>query len=75
MAPTLLRRNDMGGVAMANKAKSEMHVWEITRIRGKAAFYVGTVHPPDEESAITAAIEVYGITDPSEQQRLAARRR
>jgi hypothetical protein len=36
--------------------------------------YIGSVEAPDEKAAIAAAVKQLGITDPSRQQRLVARR-
>jgi hypothetical protein len=62
-------------VASKVKINTKDHVWEITRVRGKATFYVGTVEAPDEKSAIEAAIKEYKIIKPNDQMWLAARRR
>jgi len=54
--------------------RSELPRWRITRIRSTPAAEIGTVEGPDPESAIKEAIRLYGITEPWEQERLAARR-
>jgi hypothetical protein len=56
-------------------AKKPVHerVWEISRIKGTPAAVLGRIEAPDAESAIQKWIETYGITDPDQQKRLAAR--
>jgi hypothetical protein len=58
---------------MARKKVVKEQEWRITRIRGSAAAYVGTVAAPNAESAIKKAIEEFRITAPHQQQRLVAR--
>ena len=60
---------------MSNRSpRSELSRWRIIRIRGTPAEELGTVEAPDPETAIKEAIRLYGITEPWEQERLAARR-
>jgi hypothetical protein len=59
---------------LAAMAKKPLARWEITRIRGTPAAFVGFVEATDAESAIKEAIKRFGITDPVQQERLAARR-
>jgi hypothetical protein len=47
----------------------KLHHWRIYLIRKKGEL-LGSVEAPDEKSAIAAAIEKYGITDPERQKRL-----
>ncbi len=58
-----------------SRLKAKDREWEVTRIKGKAAVFVGFVRAPDEKSAIEAAIREYKITNPNDQRRLAARPR
>ena len=51
-----------------------MPAWQISRITGKRALYIGQVDAPDADSAIKSAIRKYDITDPEHQSRVAARR-
>jgi len=51
----------------------KLSVWRIYVIRKKQE-YIGSVEAPDEKAAIAAAIKELGITDPTRQQRLVARR-
>jgi hypothetical protein len=53
-----------------------MYVWEVSRIKGTPAAVIGRVENSDDKvsSAIKTAIEKFSITDPVQQQRLAARR-
>jgi hypothetical protein len=61
---------------MAKKAKPEsVPTWAISRIKSTPAVTLGHVEAPDAESAIREAIKRFGITDPEQQKRLAARRR
>ena len=48
-------------------------VWRIYVIRRKQE-YIGSVEASGEKAAIAAALKELGITDPSRQQRLVARR-
>ena len=50
-----------------------LHKWAIYLVHDRGVF-VGSVDAQDEKSAISAAIEVFGITEPEQQQRLVARR-
>jgi hypothetical protein len=50
----------------------QLYRWRMTRIRGTPAEQIGYVEAPDEATAIKAAIEQYGITDPQKQSRLVA---
>ena len=54
--------------------KKKDFAWEVTRIKGNAAAFVGFVHAPDEKAAIKAAIAEFRITNPEHQKRLVARR-
>jgi hypothetical protein len=56
------------------KSITTMHTWAISRIKGTPAVEIGWVDAPDAETAIKEAIKRYGITDPEQQKRLAARR-
>ena len=47
--------------------------WEVTRIKGNAAAFVGPVNAPDEKAAIKAAIAEFKIFNPEHQKRLVAR--
>jgi hypothetical protein len=49
--------------------------WDIYRLRGTPAVYIGSLHAPDENSAIKKAIEEFRITDTEQQKRLVAQRR
>jgi hypothetical protein len=51
-----------------------MYEWRITRIRSTPAALIGHVQAPDADQAIKEAISKYAITDPDEQNRLAAQR-
>jgi hypothetical protein len=54
-------------------AKKEYH-WNVYRLRGTPARFVGIVEAPDEATAIKKAIEEFKITDPAMQKRLLAQR-
>ena len=54
--------------------KQKDFAWEITRIKGNAAAFVGLVKASDEAAAIKAAIAEFKITNPEHQKRLVARR-
>jgi hypothetical protein len=47
--------------------------WRICRIRGNRADQLGTVEAPTAEAAIKQAIKQFQITEPWEQERIAAR--
>ena len=53
----------------------EMYRWDIYRIRGTPAAFIGIVEAPDEEAAIQAAIREFRIKDSDEQKRLVTTRR
>jgi hypothetical protein len=48
--------------------------WEVTRIKGNAAAFVGLVKASDERTAIKATIAEFKIINPEHQKRLVARR-
>jgi hypothetical protein len=50
------------------------HRWQIFRLRGTPAAFVGIAYGPDEKTAIKRAIEEYKIP-PEHQWRLIAQRR
>ena len=52
----------------------ELIRWEVRRITGTPAKFVDSVMAPDADSAVAKAIEEYGITDPTKQRKLVARR-
>jgi hypothetical protein len=56
-------------------APGTQYRWAIYHITGTPAKLLGHVEAPDEESAITQAIEEFGITNPQLQKRLLAQRR
>ena len=58
------------------KKPSRQYVWQISRITGTPAAVIGRVETSDDKvsSAIKEAITRFGMTDPVQQQRLAARR-
>ena len=64
--PLLL--NIVGMVKKKNK-----FAWEVTRIKGNAAAFVGLVKAPDKKAAIKAAIAKFKIVNPEHQKRLVTR--
>jgi hypothetical protein len=46
--------------------------WNVYRLRGTPAQFIGSVEAPDEATAIKKAIEEFKITDPVMQKRLIA---
>jgi hypothetical protein len=54
-------------------AKKE-YSWDIYRLRGTPAQFIGSVEAPDEATAINKAIEEFKVTDPVVQKRLLAQR-
>ena len=60
---------------MTAMPKKKEYEWEISRIKGKAAAFIGITHAPDEKSALKAAIAEFKIINPEHQKRLIARRR
>jgi hypothetical protein len=49
--------------------------WDIYRLRGTPAVYIGSVDATDENAAIKKAIEEFRTTDAEQQKRLVAQRR
>jgi hypothetical protein len=47
--------------------------WDVYRLKGSPAAFVGVVYAPDEKAALKAAIREFGIT-PEQQDRLLIRR-
>jgi hypothetical protein len=45
--------------------------WVVYMLGGKRAERLGTVASPDRDAAIAKAIDVFGITDPERQKRVA----
>jgi hypothetical protein len=66
------RRFCMAG-GTAKRPSTEMYEWRITRIRSTPATLIGHVEAPDAEQAIKEAIRLFGIADPEQHKRLAAR--
>ena len=63
-----------GEEARPEAARPHVH-WEISRLTGTPARVLGTVEAPDDqEKAIRAGIEQFGITNPAQQARLSARK-
>jgi hypothetical protein len=60
--------------AMPKRNPQKLYEWRITRIRSTPAALIGHVEAPDAEQAIKEAISKYAITNPQEQDRLAAQR-
>jgi hypothetical protein len=54
-------------------AKKE-YSWNVYRLRGTPAQFVGIVEAPDEAAAIKKAIEEFKITNPVMQKRLIVQR-
>jgi hypothetical protein len=61
-------------VTVAKKQQQKLITWAISRIKGTPAAIIGHVEAPDAESAIKEAIKRFNITDPEQENRLAARR-
>jgi len=59
---------------VAKKQQQKLITWAISRIKGTPAAIIGHVEAPDAESAIKEAIKRFNITDPEQENRLAARR-
>jgi hypothetical protein len=55
-------------------AGREPPAWEVYRLKGSPAAFVGLVYADDEQSALAGAIEQHGIR-PADQKRLIARPR
>ena len=55
------------------RTRTPTRTWAISRIKGTPAAVLGHVEAPDADSAIKEAIKKFEITDPEQQQRLAAR--
>jgi hypothetical protein len=46
--------------------------WNMHRLRGTPAQFIGRIEAPDEATAIAKATEEFHITDPAMQKRLIA---
>ena len=55
------------------RTRTHTRTWAISRIKGTPAVVLGHVEAADADSAIKEAIKKFEITDPVQQQRLAAR--
>jgi hypothetical protein len=55
--------------------KTELYSWDIFRLRGTPAAFIGIVEAPDEQAAVKKAIDEFQITNPEQQKRLIAQRR
>jgi hypothetical protein len=56
------------------KGVKQPTTWAISHIKSTPALPIGHIEAPDAESAIKEAIKKFGITDPDQQAKLAARR-
>jgi len=56
------------------KEPTKLATWAIVRIKGTPAAVIGHVKAADAASAIEEAIKRFGISEPEQQRRLAARR-
>lgn len=54
--------------------RKKLRQWEIYRLKGSPAAFMGLVYAPDEESALKAAIEELEISNPEHQKSLLVRR-
>ena len=59
-------------MARRDVKRNEPAEWQINRISGKGAVYIGQVQAPDAAAAIKAAIRKFDI-EPHQQHRVAAR--
>jgi hypothetical protein len=59
---------------MPKRNPQKLYEWRIARIRSTPAALIGHVEAADAEQAIKEAISKYAITNPQEQDRLAAQR-
>jgi hypothetical protein len=53
--------------------KRKQHLWEVSRIGGSSAKFIGSVYAADENQALAAAIKQLKIR-PADQWRLLVRR-
>jgi len=53
--------------------KRQLLRWRVIRIQGARAQEICVVEAVDEKAAVKFAIREYGIVDPQQQRRLAAR--
>jgi hypothetical protein len=56
----------------ATRKPAAMPWWQVVHIKGSPAAPIGRVRALDAESAISLAVEKYGITDQAKRERLAA---
>jgi 1,2-phenylacetyl-CoA epoxidase PaaB subunit len=53
--------------------RKKLYRWEVFRLKGSPAAFIGLVHAPDEKSAQKAAAKEFNIS-PEHQKRLLIRR-
>jgi len=61
----------MGERKRKNQRSRRVAAWQISRLRGTPAAFVGLVDAPDEKSAVAAAIKLFAVR-PEDQKRLIA---
>jgi len=61
-------------MAYIRSMRKKEHLWEVYRLKGSPAAFVGAVYAPDEKTALKAAIKELKITNPEHQKRLVVRR-
>lgn len=67
--------DDFGGAKVyIFPMRNKLCRWEVFRLKGSPAAYLGSVHAPDEKSALKAAIKELKIGNLEHQKRLLIRR-
>jgi hypothetical protein len=61
----------MGERKRKNQRSRRVTTWQISRLRGTPAAFVGLIEAPDESGAIKAAIKQFDVR-PEDQKRLIA---
>jgi hypothetical protein len=57
-----------------NPVRREPPTWEVYRLKGSPAAFVGRVTAKDKAAAITAAIELYAVPERHHKRLIALRR-
>lgn len=60
--------------SISSPMRKKLRQWEVYRLKGSPAAFMGLVHAPHEKSALKTAIRQLKISNPERQKRLLMRR-